>query len=129
MQTELTQMLKVTSRFRRRQKTSGALVVSGVIAVILATGIFTLLSGVPHFETLYRRYRIPAPTSLLEERDETGYSAAERLLMEGYLSGACEDWQSPTDNSTRVATGCWKDKWFDQLSGVLNNWEEYSSLS
>lgn len=71
----------------------------------------------------------PVIRSLPEERDSSGYSAAERLIAEGIRSGACDNWQPPTGNDTRVKSGCWKDKWHAQLTNVLDNWQEYSDLS
>lgn len=50
-------------------------------------------------------------------------------MAQGIRTGACDDWQPPSMNDTRAQSGCWKDKWFQQLSGVLDNWEEYSRLS
>lgn len=67
--------------------------------------------------------------SLSEEQDLSGYSAAERLILGGVTSGACDGWQAPMGNDRHEGTGCWKDKWYTQLSGVLDNWEVYSNIS
>lgn len=76
-------------------------------------------------------HQIPSThaSSILFARGAGWIRILERLMREGVLRGAYDDWQPPTSNDTRVRKGCWKDKWFVQLSAVLDNWEEYSKLS
>jgi hypothetical protein len=97
-----------------------------VLSVLLATTIITASLHQCREYFLAASPRV-ITRSLPEERDSTGYSAAERLMLEGVLSGACDGWEPPSGNTSR--TGCWKDNWYTQLTDVLDNWEEYSDLS
>lgn len=97
-----------------------------ILSMLLATTIITVSLQ------QCREYFLTEPPrvitrSLPEEQDPSGYSAAERLMMDGKLSGACDGWEPPLGNTSR--TGCWKDNWYDQLTNVLDNWSEYSDLS
>lgn len=96
------------------------------LSVLLATTIIT--ASLHHC----REYLLTGPRrvmtrSLPEERDESGFSAAERLMLDGVLSGSCDGWVPPSTNLSHP--GCWKDNWYIQLTNVLDNWPEYSDLS
>lgn len=98
------------------------LIVTGIILVFLSR------SGIYPKALVTRRSRI-VTRSLSEEQDISGYSAAERLIIGGVTNGACDGWQAPSGNDNHEGTGCWKDKWYIQLTGVLDNWEVYSNIS
>lgn len=51
-----------------------------VATLLLALAVTGL--SFAHYHTRYRQQRVPA-FSLHEERDDSGYSAAERLMLEG----------------------------------------------
>ncbi|KAJ9093875.1 hypothetical protein QFC21_006248 [Naganishia friedmannii] len=95
--------------------------------VALVTSVAVITTLLTQYPVRYPRSK-PVAVSLADERDGSGYSAAERMLMHG---GDCEGWSPPSiiGNGTRKDTGCWKDKWHAQLGSVLENWEEYSKLS
>lgn len=61
-------------------------------------------------------------------------TAAERLIRSGIASGACDKaWRPPHNGSAIVheqgkeadgTSRCWKDRWFEQLTGILDEWED-----
>lgn len=99
-----------------------------LLSLLLVTGI--VLAGLSRFR-IYPGTRQPriVTRSLSEEQDTAGYSAAERLILGGVAGGACDGWQAPIGSDSHEGTGSWKDKWYIQLSGVLDNWDVYSNIS
>lgn len=75
------------------------------IVLFLLVTTTLIIASLPHCQVYLTTPPRVITRSLPEERDTSGFSAAERLMLDGVLSGACDDWQPPIGNQTERGVG------------------------